>query len=191
MVNQKIRACDLEIPFDGIPGSLNAITDVNGVEVGHTTLISGDGELKVGQGPIRTGVTVIFPFGKNLSEGTRAGWFSLNGAGEMTGTVLIEEFGAFFGPIMITSTASVGVVRDSVIEWIRDNSDNPMILFAGSIPVVAETWDGNLNDTYGFHIKKEHVFQALDSAKGGAVEEGNVGGGTGMISYGFKGGCNC
>ena len=180
------RSRDLGVPFDGTPGLLNAITDVKGVEVGQTTLISGDGPLRVGEGPVRTGVTVIFPRGKSDPEQVYAAWFSQNGNGEMTGTTWVEESGFLETPIAITNTHSVGVVRDAVIAWgvkhgfIKNDK--------WSLPVVAETWDGWLNDINGFHVKPEHVFQALDSAQGGPLAEGGVGGGTGMICYGFKGG---
>ena len=187
----KPRARDLGILFDGIPGPLNAITDVNGVEVGHKTIISGDGKLKVGKGPIRTGVTAILPRGKK-NDPVFAGWFALNGNGEMTGTTWVEESGFLEGPVMITNTHSVGVVRDAVIEWQFKNrffnsSPNESDVF-WSLPVVAETYDGDLNDINGFHITKEDAFTALDSAKTGPVLEGNVGGGTGMICHRFKGG---
>jgi len=179
----KRRARDLGIPFDGTPGPLNAITDVAGVEVGMTTLVSGDGPLKVGAGPVRTGVTAILPRGKNGREQVFAGWFSLNGNGEMTGTTWIEEAGFLEGPVLITNTHSVGVVRDASIKWSVDHGRTAQ---AWSLPVVAETWDGFLNDINGFHVKPEHVFAALDGARGGRVDEGNVGGGTGMRCYGFK-----
>ena len=182
------RARDLGIPFDGTTGSLNAITDVKGVEVGHTTLISGDGPLKVGVGPIRTGVTAVLPRGKDSRDPVFAGWFSQNGNGEMTGTTWVEESGFLAGPVMITNTHSVGLVRDSVIAWRLKHGAPEEGGFAWSLPVVAETWDGYLNDINGFHVKPEDVFHALDSAHGGAVEEGNVGGGTGMICNEFKGG---
>ena len=185
----KPRARDLGVPFDGTPGALNAITDVSGVTVGHTTLISGEGKLVVGQGPVRTGVTAVLPRGKDAKDGNVfAGWWSLNGNGEMTGTTWVEESGFLTGPMMITNTHSVGVVRDAVIQWtvahrhVGPNDD------WWSLPVVAETWDGWLNDINGFHVKPEHAFHAIDSAHGGPVEEGAVGGGTGMICNGFKGG---
>ena len=183
------RARDLGIPFDGKSGSLNAITDVKGVEVGHTTLISGDGKLEVGKGPIRTGVTAILPRGKKYNP-VFAGWYSLNGNGEMTGTTWVEESGFLEGPVMVTNTHSVGVVRDAVVEWMHKNEFYDPI-FADifwALPVVAETYDGSLNDINGFHVKKEHVFEALNSARSGPVEEGNVGGGTGMVCHSFKGG---
>lgn len=178
------RARDLGIPFDGTPGPWNAITDVAGVEVGQATLISGSGPLIVGQGPVRTGVTAIFPRGRMGSDSVFAGWFSLNGNGEMTGTTWIEESGRLDGPILITNTHSVGVVRDATIAWMARH--RPGFLWA--LPVVAETYDGALNDAEGFHVKQQHVFAALDSAAGGPVKEGNTGGGTGMRCHGFKGG---
>jgi D-aminopeptidase len=179
----KPRARDLGIPFDGTPGPLNAITDVAGVEVGMTTLISGDGPLKPGVGPVRTGVTAILPRGRASRDQVFAGWFSLNGNGEMTGTTWIEEAGFLEGPVFITNTHSVGVVRDASIKWSRDHGRAAQ---EWSLPVVAETWDGFLNDINGFHVKPEHVFAALDGARPGRVAEGNVGGGTGMRCYGFK-----
>jgi len=184
----KPRARDLSIPFDGRPGPLDAITDVKGVEVGHTTLISGSGRLVVGSGPVRTGVTAILPRGKQSTDEVFAGWFSLNGNGEMTGTTWVEESGFLEGPVMITNTHSVGAVRDSVIAWRVEHGRPADSEYWWSLPVVAETYDGFLNDTNGFHVKKEHVFAALESAAAGAVPEGNVGGGTGMICYEFKGG---
>ena len=187
----KIRARDLGIPFNGSPGKYNSITDVEGVLVGHETIIEGDGNLIVGKGPIRTGITSILPRGMNYDP-VFAGWYSLNGNGEMTGTTWVEESGFLEGPIMITNTHSVGVVRDAVIEWSYKNKFyktlyNIKDLF-WTLPVVAETYDGSLNDINGFHVKKEHAFNALNNAKGGIISEGNVGGGTGMICHGFKGG---
>jgi len=182
------RARDLGVPFDGTPGQLNAITDVKGVEVGQTTLISGSGPLKVGVGPVRTGVTAILPRGHNFKDSVFAAWFTLNGNGEMTGTTWVEDSGFLDGPVMITNTHSVGVVRDAVIAWRVKNAAPDDDGYWWSLPVVAETWDGELNDINGFHVKPEHVFHALDSAKGGPVEEGSVGGGTGMICNEFKGG---
>ncbi|MBI2677868.1 MAG: P1 family peptidase [Candidatus Koribacter versatilis] len=184
----KPRARDLGVPFDGTPGPLNAITDVKGVEVGHTTLISGNGPLKVGVGPVRTGVTAILPRGKNLADAVFAGWFALNGNGEMTGTTWVEESGFLEGPVMITNTHSVGVVRDAVIAWRVKHGPRDAGGYWWSLPVVAETWDGDLNDVNGFHVKPEHAWAALDSASSGPVAEGNVGGGTGMSCLGFKGG---
>jgi D-aminopeptidase len=183
----KPRARDLGVTFDGFPGPLNAITDVKGVEVGHTTLISGNGPLKVGLGPVRTGVTAILPRGKNSNDAVFAGWFTLNGNGEMTGTTWVEDSGFLDGPVMITNTHSVGVVRDAVIAWRVKRGHPDPEGYWWSLPVVAETWDGELNDINGFHVKPEHAVHALDTAHGGPVEEGNVGGGTGMI-YDFKGG---
>jgi L-aminopeptidase/D-esterase-like protein len=177
------RARDLGVPFEGTPGSLNAITDVAGVEVGLTTLIQGDGPLVEGKGPVRTGVTAILPRGKASNDPVMAGWFSLNGNGEMTGTTWVKESGFLEGPVFITNTHSVGVVRDASIAW---GLKHGAMLQPWSLPVVAETWDGALNDINGFHVKPEHVFAALDGATRGAVTEGNVGGGTGMICYQFK-----
>jgi D-aminopeptidase len=184
----KPRARDLGVPFDGTPGALNAITDVRGVEVGHATLISGEGELKVGVGPVRTGVTAILPRGKDFQDGVFAGWFNLNGNGEMTGTHWVEDSGFLDGPVMITNTHSVGVVRDAVIQWKVKHSSADQEGYWWSLPLVAETWDGYLNDINGFHVKAEDAIHALDSAHSGPVEEGNVGGGTGMICNEFKGG---
>jgi len=186
---KKERARDLGVPFDGTPGKLNAITDVSGVEVGHTTLISGEGKLQVGKGPVRTGVTAVLPRGKSsMKDAVFAGWFSQNGNGEMTGTTWVEESGFLEGPVMITNTHSVGVVRDAVVQWRVEHGKPDPTGYWWSLPVVAETWDGYLNDINGFHVKAEHAFQAIQSAHGGAVEEGAVGGGTGMICNGFKGG---
>ena len=185
----KPRARDLGAPFEGTPGPLNAITDVAGVTVGHTTLISGEGKLQVGKGPVRTGVTAVMPRGKDsMNNPVFAGWWSLNGNGEMTGTTWVEESGFLEGPVMITNTHSVGVVRDAVIQWRVQHGQPDPTGYWWSLPVVAETWDGWLNDINGFHVKPEHTWRAIDSAHGGAVEEGGVGGGTGMICNGFKGG---
>ena len=173
---EKPRARDLGVPFEGTPGPLNAITDVPGVEVGHTTLISGDS--------VRTGVTVVLPEGKRAKNQVFAGWFTLNADGEMTGTTWIEESGILEGPVAITNTHSVGTVHQAVIEW----SVNHVQGLSWSLPVIAETWDGGLNDINGFHVKREHVFAAIENAAGGPVPEGNVGGGTGMQVYQFKGG---
>ena len=183
------RARALGVPFDGRPGPLNAITDVAGVEVGHTTLISGDGPLVVGKGPVRTGVTAVLPQGRAFRDRLFAAWYTLNGNGEMTGTTWIEESGTLGSPIIVTNTHSVGVARDAVIEWnVRRGGTGGGYSGDFSLPVVAETWDGGLNDINGFHVRPEHVFQALDSARGGPVAEGNVGGGTGMVAHEFKGG---
>lgn len=181
---EKTRARDLGIPFEGQPGPLNAITDVTGVEVGHVTLIEGDGALKVGLGPVRTGVTVVHPRGKNSTNPVFAGWFTLNAAGEMTGTTWLEERGLIDGPISITNTHSVGVVRDAAVAWMVEHGWSA----AWHAPVVAETYDGNLNDINGFHVTKAHALEAMAESSSGPVEEGAVGGGTGMICNGFKGG---
>ena len=187
--NKIIRARDLGIPFEGTPGKFNSITDVAGVEVGYTTLISGEGALKVGDGPVRTGVTAILPRGhESLNDPVYAGFFSLNGNGEMTGTAWVEESGFLEGPIVITNTHSVGVARDAVIAWRIKHGAADKTGYWWSLPVVAETWDGWLNDINGFHVKPEDVAHALDTAHGGAIQEGSVGGGTGMICYEFKGG---
>ncbi|HEX6805017.1 MAG TPA: P1 family peptidase, partial [Terriglobales bacterium] len=184
----KPRARDLGVPFEGQPGPLNAITDVKGVEVGETTLISGNGPLKVGVGPVRTGVTAILPRGKDSRDSVFAGFFSLNGNGEMTGIHWVDDSGFIDGPIMITNTHSVGVVRDAVIQWKVKRGEADVEGYWWSLPVVAETWDGELNDVNGFHVTAEDAFHAIDSAHGGPVEEGNVGGGTGMVCNEFKGG---
>jgi D-aminopeptidase len=185
----KPRARDLGVPFDGTPGPLNAITDVSGVTVGHTTLVSGEGKLQIGKGPVRTGVTAILPRGKDtMSNPVFAGWWSLNGNGEMTGTTWVEESGFLEGPVMITNTHSVGVVRDAVIQWRVNHGQPDPTGYWWSLPVVAETWDGWLNDINGFHVKPEDAFHAIDSAHDGPVEEGAVGGGTGMVCNEFKGG---
>ena len=178
------RARDLGVPFGGVPGSLNAITDVEGVEVGHITLISGNGALRVGEGPVRTGVTIIHPRGRNSTEGVFGGWFTLNASGEMTGTTWLEERGLIEGPIGITNTHSVGVVRDAAVSWMVDNGWTA----DWHAPVVAETYDGALNDINGFHVTRDHAIDAMRNAKAGPVEEGAVGGGTGMVCNGFKGG---
>ncbi len=180
-----VRARDLGVPFEGRPGPLNAITDVGGVEVGATTLIRGEGALKEGEGPVRTGVTVILPRGRENRDPVYAGWFSLNGNGEMTGTTWVEESGFLEGPVALTNTHSVGTVRDSIIAW---QVKQKALKQPWSLPVVAETWDGYLNDINGFHVKQEDVFAALNAARSEAVAEGNTGGGTGMVCYGFKGG---
>ena len=182
------RARDLGIPFEGTPGPLDAITDVAGVEVGQKTLISGEGKLVVGRGPIRTGVTAIFPRGKNSIDPVFGAWFTENGNGEMTGTTWLQESGVLAGPIMITNTHSVGVVRDAVIQWELRHGYYKVEEDWWSLPVVAETWDGYLNDINGFHVKPQDAWDAMDSAKTGPVEEGNAGGGTGMICFEFKGG---
>jgi D-aminopeptidase len=175
----------LGIPFDWIPGPWNSITDVPGVEVGYTTLIAGEGALRIGAGPVRTGVTAVLPRGKASNDPVFAGWFPLNGNGEMTGTTWIEESGFLEGPIMITNTHSVGLVRDAVVGW---QARTGQLFQPWSNPVVAETYDGYLNDINGFHVKEVHVLHAIETAASGPIAEGNVGGGTGMICYEFKGG---
>ncbi|MEO8453351.1 MAG: P1 family peptidase [Gemmatimonadota bacterium] len=180
----KPRARDLGVPLDGTPGPFNSITDVAGVEVGYVTLNSGSGKRIIGQGPIRTGVTAILPRGKQTLEPVFAAFYAGNGNGDMTGTHWIEETGVLETPIMITNTLSVGTVRDAVVAWmVQRNAPGPFWY-----PVVAETADGALNDMKGLHVKAEHAIQALDAAHGGRVDEGNVGGGTGMNCHGFKGG---
>ncbi len=178
------RARGLGIPLEGTSGRFDAITDVAGVEVGATTLIEGEGRQVVGRGPVRTGVTAIFPRGRTGSDSVFAAWFTLNGNGEMTGTTWVRESGRLDTPILITNTHSVGVVRDATIAWMTQHRAG----FLWSLPVVAETWDGLLNDAEGFHVTPAHVFAALDGARPGPVREGNVGGGTGMNCHGFKGG---
>jgi D-aminopeptidase len=182
----KGRARELGVAplIGGVPGAHDAITDVKGVEVGHTTLMAGNGPLVVGKGPVRTGVTVVHPRGRASNDAVFGAWFTLNGNGEMTGTTWLEESGFLEGPIAITNTNSVGVVRDAIIRW---QVTRPGLQPWG-LPVVAETWDGYLNDIDGLHVTTEHALAALDGAKGGAVPEGNVGGGTGMVCHGFKGG---
>jgi L-aminopeptidase/D-esterase-like protein len=181
------RARALGIPFQGRPGPANAITDVAGVEVGYRTLISGDGPLVVGQGPVRTGVTAIHPRGRaGAGIPVFAGVHSLNGAGEMTGFVWIEEAGRTELPIVVTNTHSVGMARDALAKWMVRNFAERMERWV--LPVAAETYDGHLSDINGFHVRDADVFSALDDATGGPIEEGSVGGGTGMICYEFKGG---
>jgi len=182
------RARDLGVPFEGTPGPLNSITDVKGVEVGYRTLISGQGKLEVGKGPVRTGVTAIFPRGKSSVDPVFAGWFTENGNGEMTGTTWVEESGFLYGPAMITNTHSVGVVRDAVIAWQLKHGTSLPLEDWWSLPVVAETWDGYLNDINGFHVTAEDADAAMAGAHGGPIAEGNVGGGTGMVCFEWKGG---
>jgi L-aminopeptidase/D-esterase-like protein len=178
------RARDLGIPIGGTAGPLDAITDVAGVEVGHTTVIRGAGPLQVGRGPVRTGVTVVHPRGRESADPVFGAWFTLNGNGEMTGTTWLAESGLLEGPIAITNTHSVGIVRDAILQWqVSRPQSQPW-----GLPVVAESWDGVLSDINGFHVTAAHTIAALDSARGGPVAEGNVGGGTGMICHGFKGG---
>ena len=178
------RARDLGVPFEGTPGPLNAITDVAGVEVGHATIVRGSGKRVVGVGPVRTGVTAILPRGRSSTTPVFGGWFTLNAAGEMTGTTWLEERGLIDGPIMITNTHSVGVVRDAAVKWmVKRGWESDW-----NVPVTSETWDGALNDLNGFHVRQEHALAALDNARSGRVAEGSLGGGTGMICNDFKGG---
>jgi L-aminopeptidase/D-esterase-like protein len=181
------RARDLGIPFDGATGKFNAITDVQGVLVGYTTLIKGDGKFELGKGPVRTGVTIIFPKGKTL-EPVPTAYFTLNGDGEMTGTESIDDYGFSYGALGITNTNSVGIVRDAIGSWNVKHFFKSPYDFSFGLPVAAETWDGYLNDINGMHVTQQDVFDALDAAQSGAVEEGNVGGGTGMVLFKFKGG---
>ena len=186
---QKPRARDLGVPFEGTPGRLNAITDVEGVEVGHATLIRGAGELVIGEGPVRTGVTAVWPRGRDGSDPVYAAWFTLNGNGEMTGTTWMRDSGIMEGPVMITNTLSVGVVHHAVIRWgVARDIERRRGRWLAALPVVAETWDGTLNDIRGQHVTEEDAIAAMDAARGGPVAEGNVGGGTGMICHRFKGG---
>ena len=187
LLGQKPRARDLGIPFEGTPGKYNAITDVEGVEVGYSTIIKGSGKNVLGEGPVRTGVTAIFPRGKRYSP-VYANWYALNGNGEMTGTTWITESGFLESPIMITNTHSVGVVRDAVLKWYVETDYYGDQDWWFAYPLVGETYDGFLNDVNGFHVKEEHVMEAIRNAKSGKIAEGNVGGGTGMLCLGFKGG---
>jgi L-aminopeptidase/D-esterase-like protein len=185
-----LRARGAGVPFDGTPGELNAITDVPGVAVGYCTLIRGDGALVVGEGPVRTGVTAILPRGReHAGEGVFAGYFAFNGDGEMSGAAWIQEAGRCEGPITITNTNSCGTARDATLRWLQQRV--PHVLKRPRrfvFPVAAETFDGHLNDINGFHVKDEHVFAALDAARGGRIDEGSIGGGTGMRCFEFKGG---
>jgi L-aminopeptidase/D-esterase-like protein len=181
----KPRARDLGVPFTAPTGPLNAITDVAGVEVGQVTLISGEGRLVVGKGPVRTGVTAVLPRGRNNPDPVFGASWTLNGNGEMTGTTWLEESGFMWGPVTITNTLSVGTVRDAVIAWALERHYND---FDWATPVTGETWDGGLNDIDGFHVTREDAFRALNGARPGPVAEGNVGGGTGMVCHEFKGG---
>ena len=176
------RARDIGVPFEGTPGRFNAITDVAGVEVGQVTLVNGEGPLKVGGGPIRTGVTVVLPRGHASADTVYGGFFDLNGNGEMTGISYLQDFGVIYGPIGISNTNAIGQVYAGIMQWTQTKFGEV------STPVVAETFDGHLNDIDGFHVRPEHALAALEAAKSGAVEEGNVGGGTGMVCFGFKGG---
>ena len=185
--SQKPRARDIGVQFEGTTGRFNAITDVKGVEVGHSTIIIGSGKNEIGKGPVRTGVTAIFPRGKKFNP-VYANWYSLNGNGEMTGTTWVTESGFLETPIMITNTNSVGVVRDAVLKWFVDTNWYGDDQWWYTYPVVGETYDGFLNDIYGFHVQEKHVYEAIENAKSGPVAEGNIGGGTGMLTLGFKGG---
>jgi L-aminopeptidase/D-esterase-like protein len=180
----RARELGLSTIIGGRAGALDAITDVAGVEVGQTTLIEGEGRLVVGKGPVRTGVTIVHPRGRSNPDPVFGAWFTLNGNGEMTGTTWLQESGVLEGPVAITNTHSVGVVRDAILQW---QVSRPGLQPWG-LPVVAETYDGELNDINGFHVKPAHVYAALDGASGGPVAEGNVGGGTGMRCLGFKAG---
>jgi D-aminopeptidase len=183
------RARDLAVPFAGTPGPLNAITDVAGVTVGHATVVNDLPPNQAGPVAVRTGVTAVLPRGRDsITTPSYGGWFSLNGNGEMTGTTWLEESGQLEGPVLITNTHSVGVVRDATIKWLTQAQAARGAEVWWGLPVVAETWDGRLNDINGHHVTDEHVFKALESARSGRVAEGNVGGGTGMVCYEFKGG---
>ena len=188
-IGQDPRARDLGIPFNGTTGKYNAITDVSGVEVGYSSIISENGDNTIGTGSVRTGVTAIFPRGKSKKfSPVYANWYSLNGNGEMTGTTWVTESGFLETPIMITNTNSVGVVRDAVLKWYVDTDWYNGEDWWYTYPVVAETYDGFLNDIYGFHVKEKNVLEAINNASNGKIAEGNVGGGTGMMCLGFKGG---
>ncbi len=189
---QRLRARDLGVPFDGTPGPLNAITDVEGIEVGHTTLIRSSGPTVVGDGPVRTGVTAVWPRGNDTPDPVFAAWFSLNGDGEMTGTTWVQDSGLLEGPVMITNTLNVGIVHHAVVRWgvtrSVDFEGDGYPPWLASLPMVAETWDGTLNDILGQHVTVEDALAAMNDARDGPVVEGNVGGGTGMICHRFKGG---
>lgn len=186
-IDGRPRARGLGIALTGRPGRLNAITDVPGLEVGEITLVDGDGPLRVGSGPVRTGVTAILPRGREgLGRPCAAGWHSLNGNGELTGTTWIEESGAFTLPIVLSNTHAVGACHTGVVSWV--NRVRPLLARQWLLPVCGETWDGYLNDINGAHVRPEHVEAALDAATPGPVAEGSVGGGTGMNCYEFKGG---
>ncbi|RNC92153.1 MAG: S58 family peptidase [Allomuricauda sp.] len=189
LFGQKPRARDLGVPFYGNPGKLNSITDVEGVEVGYSTIIMGQGKNVIGEGPVRTGVTAIFPRGKaSKFSPVFANWYSLNGNGEMTGTTWVTESGFLETPLMITNTNSVGAVRQAVLKWFVETNWYKGEDWWYTYPVVGETYDGFLNDIYGFHVKETHVLEAINNASTGKIQEGNVGGGTGMMCLGFKGG---
>jgi D-aminopeptidase len=179
------RARDLGIPFEGTPAALDAITDVAGVEVGQVTLMQGEGALQVGSGPVRTGVTVVLPRGRARAgnhDTVYGGFFNMNGNGEMTGQAYLQDFGVIYGPIGISNTNAVGQVYAGIQQWTQQQFGE------AADPVVAETWDGRLNDIGGFHVQPQDAIAAIATARSGAVAEGNVGGGTGMVCFGFKGG---
>ena len=178
--NLKPRARDLGVAFDGTTGPLNAITDVSGVLVGHCTLNEGE--------DVHTGVTAVFPLGPHTHQGVSAAVHAFNGTGELTGAHQIAEYGGFFGPVLLTGTLGVGVASQTALQFAARQTSDAELRFIRVLPVVAETWDGNLHDAWSFALRHEHVWQALDGAIGGLVAEGNVGGGTGMICHGFKGG---
>lgn len=188
MSDARPRARDLGVPFEGTPGRWNALTDVAGVEVGFRTRLEGTPDDPADGPVVRTGVTAIHPLGRDAEEGVAAGRFVLNGMGEMTGTAFLDEYGALYGPMALTNTLSVGVVRDALIAWSRDRDLPADVLRGRTKPVVSETWDGLLNDVYGQHVTAEDAWAALDAARSGPVQEGSVGGGTGMIAFGFKAG---
>jgi D-aminopeptidase len=177
-----VRARGLGIPFEGTPGPNNAITDVPGVEVGQVTHVSGEGPLKVGTGPVRTGVTVVLPRGRGSADSVYGGFFDLNGNGELTGQAYLQDFGVVIGPIGISNTNAIGQVYAGIQKWTQDKFG------LATTPVVAETWDGRLNDIGGFHVQPADAVAAIEAARTGPVTEGNVGGGTGMVCFGFKGG---
>ncbi len=184
----KTRAAGAGLTFEGQPGTYNSITDVPGVTVGYSTIKKGHGPPIVGQGPIRTGVTAILPRPiASIDEPVFAGLFSLNGNGELTGSHYIEEFGQFYLPITLTNTHSCGLARDATIKWAARTCPD-LVREAFALPVSAETYDGFLNDINGFHVTEAHVEAAINSATGGPIEEGSVGGGTGLKSFGFKAG---
>jgi L-aminopeptidase/D-esterase-like protein len=180
------RARSLGIPLGGVAGTVNAITDVPGVEVGYVTLISGSGPLRINEGPVRTGVTAILPRGRaGIGISCAAGWHSLNGNGELTGTHWLTETGSLSSAVLLTNTFAIGPCHRGAVDWITTRQPEVM---PWDFPVVGETWDGHLNDVNGSHVQPEHAVRAIDDARGGAIEEGSVGGGTGMVCYGFKGG---
>ncbi|MBB4633148.1 P1 family peptidase [Sphingosinicella soli] len=180
MSDQKGRARDFGVCFQGAPGPFNAVTDVPGIKIGHHQLVAGE--------DVRTGVTAIVIDAPDAASGVPAALFSFNGTGEMTGSHLIEEIGVLFGPVLTTGTLNVGAARDGALQWARRHVTDADRRFSRILPVVAETFDGRLHDAWGLHLKPEHALAALEAARGGAVEEGAVGGGTGMIAFGFKGG---